>query len=178
MRTVGVDLAADPARTGLCEIDWATGTVACAPRPIDDDRIVAAVVAADMAGLDVPLGWPDAFVDALVAHRSGAGWPVASEEPAEGRRGLRFRVTDRRLQTGGIRPLSVATDFLGIVAMRGARLQHLLIAAGVVVDRSGTTGKVVEAYPAAALRTWGHPATRYKGDEPGRPDARQALVAA
>jgi hypothetical protein len=47
--------------------------------------------------------------------------------------------------------------------MRGARLQHLLVAAGVPLDRSGVTGRVVEAYPAAALRAWGMASSRYKG---------------
>lgn len=31
------------------------------------------------------------------------------------------------------------------------------------VDRSGLTGRVVEAYPAAALRAWGLPSSGYKG---------------
>ncbi len=47
--------------------------------------------------------------------------------------------------------------------MRGARLQHLLLAAGVPVDRSGVTGRVIEAYPAAALRAWGLASSKYKG---------------
>lgn len=31
------------------------------------------------------------------------------------------------------------------------------------VDRSGVTGRVVEGYPAAALRAWGMASSRYKG---------------
>jgi hypothetical protein len=27
------------------------------------------------AAIDVPLGWPDQFVDAVVAHRERSGWP-------------------------------------------------------------------------------------------------------
>jgi len=34
---------------------------------------------------------------------------------------------------------------------------------GVPVDRSGVTGRVIEAYPAAALRAWGLSNSEYKG---------------
>src|SRR3546814_14407313 len=46
--------------------------------------------------------------------------------------------------------------------MRGARIQHLLEKAGVAVDRSGTNGRLVEVYPAAAPRRWGLSSTKYK----------------
>jgi hypothetical protein len=57
----------------------------------------------------------------------------------------------------------VSSDLIGVAAMRGARLQHLLVAAGVPVDRSGTTGRIGEVYPAAALRHWRLTASGYKG---------------
>ena len=47
--------------------------------------------------------------------------------------------------------------------MRGARIQHLLETVGIPVDRSGVTGRVIEAYPAAALRVWGLSSSKYKG---------------
>ena len=47
--------------------------------------------------------------------------------------------------------------------MRGARIQRLLETAGVPVDRSGVTGRIIEAYPSAALRVWGLSSSRYKG---------------
>jgi hypothetical protein len=59
--------------------------------------------------------------------------------------------------------LSVSTDLIGVAAMRGARLQHLLGVAGVAVDRSGTAGRIAEVYPAAALRSWGMVSSGYKG---------------
>lgn len=161
MRTLGVDLAADPARTAACVIDWSSGTVTLLPRPTNDGAIVDAVLNVDLAGIDVPLGWPDAFVDALVAHREDGPWPTMAT-PAD-RHPLRFRVTDIEAQAAGARPLSVSTDLLGIPALRGAHIQHLLRATGATVDRSGTTGCVFEAYPAAALRTWGLTSTGYKG---------------
>jgi predicted nuclease with RNAse H fold len=62
LRTLGIDLSADPSRTGACEIDWSAGTVSFLRRPAPDDVLVAAAVASDMTAIDVPLGWPDAFV--------------------------------------------------------------------------------------------------------------------
>lgn len=156
-----MDLAADPARTAACLIDWSAATVALLPRPTHDAAIVDAVIGADLAGIDVPLGWPDAFIDALVAHREDGPWPPMAT-PVD-RHPMRFRITDIDAQGRGARPLSVSTDLLGIPALRGAHIQHLLCSAGATVDRSGTTGCVFEAYPAAALRTWGLTSTGYKG---------------
>lgn len=163
MKTLGIDLSADPSRTGACEVDWSAGTVSLMGPGPTDDALVAAAVAADMTAIDVPLGWPDGFVDAVVAHHQGKGWPPSSVAPPLDRLPLRYRLTDRVVMAGGGRPLSVSSDLIGVAAMRGARLQHLLVAAGVPVDRSGVTGRVVEAYPAAALRAWGLASSRYKG---------------
>jgi predicted nuclease with RNAse H fold len=163
MRTLGIDLSANPAKTGACQIDWPSLDVAFLPRPVADEELVAAVASSDMTGIDVPLGWPDDFVHAVVAHRDGKGWPSVSVEPPADRVPLRYRVTDLAVIAAGARPLSVSTDRIGVAAMRGARLQHLLDAARVPVDRSGVTGRIFEAYPAAALRAWGLASSQYKG---------------
>lgn len=163
LKTFGIDLSADPSRTGACEIDWSSGTVSLLGPPATDEALVAAAVAADMTAIDVPLGWPDDFVEAVAAHHRRMGWPPAPVVPPADRVPLRYRLTDRVLMAGGGRPLSVSSDLIGVAAMRGARLQHLLVAAGVPVDRSGVTGRVVEAYPAAALRAWGLVSSGYKG---------------
>ena len=163
LRTLGIDLSADPAKTGACEIDWSAGTVVFVGLAATDDVLVAAAVPSDMTAIDVPLGWPDAFVDAVVAHHKGKAWPPSSVVPPLDRVPLRYRLTDRVVIAGGGRPLSVSSDLIGVAAMRGARLQHRLLAAGVPVDRSGLTGRVVEAYPAAALRAWGLASSGYKG---------------
>ena len=162
VRTLGIDLSASPAKTGACTIDWDAGAVSFLPHA-GDDELVAAAVVAEMTAIDVPLGWPDAFVEAVLAHRDGRGWPpVAMESPAD-RVPLRYRVTDLAALAAGARPLSVSSDLIGVAAMRGARLQHLLGAAGVPVDRSGVTGRVAEVYPAATLRGWGLVSSGYKG---------------
>jgi predicted nuclease with RNAse H fold len=163
MRTLGIDLSANPTKTGACAIDWSTGAVELVDRPATDDALVDAIVGADMTGIDVPLGWPDAFVDAITSHHNGAAWTVADVPPPGDREPLRFRTTDIVTRASGSLPLSVSTDRIGVAALRGARLQHLLREAGVHVDRSGTSGKIAEVYPAAALRRWGLNASRYKG---------------
>ena len=164
MRTLGVDLAASPLKTGACAIDWEIGTVELLERPITDDQLVDAITTADFTGIDVPLGWPDAFVAGLVAHHRGEPWPALDPELANDRVPLRFRATDLVLaEAGGRWPLSVSTDLIGVPALHGARLQRLLHEAGIPVDRSGTAGKIAEVYPAAALRHWALRSSGYKG---------------
>jgi predicted nuclease with RNAse H fold len=163
MRTLGIDLSANPAKTGACEIDWGAGTVALLDRPTTDEQLLDAAQRADMIAIDVPLGWPDDFIAAVTAHRDRAGWPPMATAPPDDRLPLRYRTTDLVTRTTGAQPLSVSSDLIGVAAMRGARLQHLLLGAGVDVDRSGITGRLVEVYPAAALRRWGLSSSRYKG---------------
>jgi predicted nuclease with RNAse H fold len=167
VRTLGIDLSANPAKTGACLIDWDAGTVTPMDRPATDTQLVEAIAAADMTGIDIPLGWPDAFVDAISAHHRGDPWRPSATQPPADREPLRFRVTDLATRSRGAQPLSVSTDRIGVAAMRGARLQNLLREAGVDIDRSGTTGKLAEVYPAAALRAWGLTHSGYKG----RPNA-------
>lgn len=162
MRSVGIDLSANPAKTAMCAIDWDPFDIALFPRPVTDDEIVAAVAGSDVAGIDVPLGWPDRFVEAVVAHHAHDPWPVADLTPPDDREPLRFRLTDVLVAASGSRPLSVSTDRIGVAAMRWARLEHQLVAAGVEVDRSGTSGRVCETYPAGTLRRWGLTHTGYK----------------
>jgi predicted nuclease with RNAse H fold len=163
VKTLGIDLSADPAKTGACEIDWTAGAVSLLDRPTTDEQIVAAAQDAEMIAFDVPLGWPDAFVEAIVAHHDSTGWPPADTNPPADRVPLRYRTTDLVTRASGAQPLSVSSDLIGVAAMRGAWLQLLLVEAGVTVDRSGITGRVIEAYPAATLRSWGLASSKYKG---------------
>lgn len=65
-----------------------------------------------------------------------------------------LRSTDRAVRDGlGPQPLSVSTDRIAFAAMRCARLLSALASAGHPVDRTGS-GKIIEVYPAAALRSW------------------------
>jgi len=164
VRTLGIDLAAQPANTSACAIEWGTGRpiVSELRSGLDDDHLIDAIEDGDRVAIDAPFGWPDEFVDAVAAHRNRAGWPGSGEDQDLYRFQLSFRATDRRLiEHGARRPLSVSTDLIGVVAMRCAYLLDRLAALGDPVDRSGS-GKVVEAYPAPALTSWGLSAVGYK----------------
>jgi predicted nuclease with RNAse H fold len=165
MRTVGVDLAAGKDKTAIAVIDWDSGKatlreVVC---PADDDAVVGCAVGADKIGIDCPLGWPDTFLTFLYRHHFSAG-PVDMHTPAEEwRRSLAYRLTDERVREKlGMIPLSVATDRIGLTAMRAARVQGLLAKKGYQVDRLGR-GLLVEVYPAAGLKHWDLVARQYKG---------------
>lgn len=164
MKTLGIDLAAQPVNTSTCLIDW-TGefpAVTDLRSGVTDDELLDAISFADKVAIDAPFGWPDQFVEAVTAHRNRAGWPGSGEDQDVYRFHLSFRTTDRRLIEGGARrPLSVSTDLIGVVAMRCAYLLDRLAARAEPVDRAGS-GKVIEAYPAPALTAWGLSATGYK----------------
>lgn len=164
MVTVGVDLAADPAGTAVAAILW-SGTGAQVRQvavPADDEVIVELAGRADKIGVDCPLGWPDAFVDFVSAHRAGQVTIPDGVAAKEWRRRLAWRHTDEvTRQLTGLVPLSVSADRIGHTAMRCAALQTRLALAGHSVDRSGA-GVVVEVYPAASLKLWGLPWRGYK----------------
>jgi hypothetical protein len=170
MVTVGVDLAAQPKRTAACRVRWTAGGVEVFPPElgVDDRRLLALVAEADYLGIDVPLGWPDAFVTAVTAYHEGRAWAGGSLGS------LCFRETDRVvLREAGQRPLSVSSNLIAIPAMRAAAVLSTLTARGAPVNRAGL-GRIVEVYPAAALRRWGLPASGLKKKK-GRP-ARCELV--
>ena len=90
---------------------WSATTVT---GPLDDDTLVDAVRTVDLVGVDSPLGWPVAFVDAVEAHDSLRSWPGGVDRST-----LTHRDTDRAIREHGIRAaLSVSADKLGSVAMR------------------------------------------------------------
>lgn len=162
MRTVGVDLAAEPTTTAVAVIDWEKhrARVTELKVPADDDTVIFHAERAEKVGIDCPLGWPDRFVEFVRAHQGG---PATTLAGAEWRRSLAYRHTDEHVRsTLGLIPLSVATDRIGLTAMRAARLQALLAERGHSVDRAGT-GLIVEVYPAAGLRKWELAHRGYKG---------------
>jgi predicted nuclease with RNAse H fold len=174
--TVGVDLAADEAKTAVASIHWLAGAARVKNLIVgaDDSAVLAAVAAAEKAGVDCPLGWPVPFVEFVAAHQ--AGQFVAPQDVAgrDWRRQLAFRRTDLAVHDAvDLWPLSVAADRIAHTAMRCAGLLARLANDGQPVDRCGT-GVVVEVYPAASLKRWKLPYQRYKG--PSNTEPLQRLV--
>jgi predicted nuclease with RNAse H fold len=173
LRFVGIDLATEAKRTGVV-IVTPEGARAVATLPTDgfvaDDRgLVELVDGGTVVGLDSPLGWPDDFVAAVTAHRLSARWPNFEHRSTDRiRESLRHRTTDlfvRSLDLGST-PLSVSSDLIGVVAMRGAWLQSAWAKRWGRLEPRDGSGRLVETYPAAALRAWGLLArrgVRYKG---------------
>ncbi len=120
-----------------------------------DDDILALAQRADVVAIDAPFGWPQPFVD-FIGQSPSAGAAMSWDAAARDR--LCFRRTDLHVRgLLGRPPLSVSSDKIAVTAMRCAGLLDRLK----VVDRSGP-GRVVEVYPAVALRVWGFASMRYK----------------
>jgi predicted RNase H-like nuclease len=167
MRSLGIDLAAEPPNTAACEITWTAQRAHARlyADHLDDGRLLTLIETADKVGIDCPFGWPLPFVNAVAIHANAAAWPGRGQLGSRHRQSLRYRLTDKVVhQQVGIWPLSVSTDRIGVTAMRCAALLDALAAAGHPVDRAGG-GRVVEVYPAAALKHWGLPHQGYKKQE-------------
>jgi predicted nuclease with RNAse H fold len=172
MLSVGIDLAAQPENTAAFEVRWhqSHAEILSWHNPVDDDQILTLIAKADKVGIDVPLGWPTEFVRAVYRHLSAKDrWPKVEMVR------FRLRATDRFVsEIIKKSPLSVSTDRIGIPAARAASLLSTL-RSDVDQDRTGN-GRVVEVYPAAALKVWGFRSQGYKGRD-GR-EIRGDLVTA
>ena len=160
MTTAGVDLASQASNTGYCEISWSSNGAAVVELAshLDDDRLSEVIARVTKVGIDVPLGWPRAFVDAVSMHYRNGSWPKDYQHADNV--AYRLRQTDvwARKQLG-TPPLSVSTDRIAIPAMRAAAVLSRLERRP-VLDGSGV---VVEVYPAGALGLWGLKEGSYKG---------------
>lgn len=159
MRTVGVDLSASPAKTAVACVDWSSDRAVLTELVVgaDDAAIRRRTDGATRIGIDSPFGWPDEFVDFVVAHHGNRLSPGRGLDDIARRRPLALRRTDLRIiDDGAGRPLSVSADQIAHVAFRCA---GLLADLG-VDDR--VDGWAVEAYPAGALKRWGLTSRGYK----------------
>jgi predicted nuclease with RNAse H fold len=141
VQTLGVDLASSPSGTAACVIRWEerTARVEHLRAGVDDDELRRLVADADKVGIDVPFGWPDAFVASVSAHHWMDAWPRFENADLRLRRTDEFVWRQTRRQ-----PLSVSADRLAVPAFRAARLLSEWQA-----DRTGA-GRFVEVYPRAA----------------------------
>ncbi|MBO9533397.1 MAG: DUF429 domain-containing protein [Solirubrobacteraceae bacterium] len=195
MHSFGLDLSTDPRKAWWCELSWPEPGAGGLASIVElgqahalgarDDASLARILseriaqfgpaAGRVAGIDAPVGWPQAFVDAMQDWSSGEA-PRITKRPE-----LRLRPTDRFIQEAtGLTPMSVSTDRIGSTALLCAEvLSSLAEGAGRgVLDRARGTDGIAEVYPAAALRLWsaadGLPlaAAGYKTES----DARERLL--
>ena len=170
MDTIGIDLAAQDAKTAVCTISWRAGTASVAPPlggadGITEDALVEAVGRGDWVGIDAPFGWPAGFVRAVSGYAEREPWPDLDADA------LRYRLTDQMVrQELGISPLSVSSDRIGVAAWRCARLLTLARDGRKAADRTGRD-RIVEVYPGAALTRWGLERRGYKAR--GNSDRKQ-----
>jgi len=153
MRTLGIDLAAQAKGTFLCELVWEAGAVSIAALRRNDEHDSDADLRAsmtrqdiDVIGVDVPFGWPDAFVALMKGEFNVGSWQQAESKT------LRLRETDIHCAKAfGLTPMSVTMDRIAAPAMRWRLL-----------TQKGVPTKAVEVYPAAALKEWALPHRGYK----------------
>ena len=94
MQTIGVDLAAQPEKTGLARLHWAAGKARVTELHVgaSDEMLLQAIATASKTGIDCPLGWPQEFV-AFVAPHQHDHVAVEPGLAADWRRRLSYRVT-------------------------------------------------------------------------------------
>ncbi len=187
-RTAGIDLAAQPERTALCMIDWSAGARANLvrlERNLDDEALLEAMAEANAVGIDAPFGWPRAFTDTLAEYAATGAWPLGPVGADKAwHLKMRFRTTDRAVrqltsETRGVKlsPLSVSSDRIALCAWRAAGLLHRhAVRSGTPFDRSGQGSALFEAYPAAALASWGLPFKGYKSGSGGAAKKKAAAA--
>ncbi len=167
MRTLGIDLAAQAKGTFLCQLLWEAGDVSIEAlrrneeHDSDEDlRTAMANPDVDVIGVDVPFGWPDAFVALMKGEPSVGSWQE------KGSRRLRLRETDIfwAESTLKLTPMSVTMDRIAAPAMRWRLL----------TQKDGAPTNAMEVYPAAALKCWELPSQGYKQLE--QRAAREKLV--
>jgi len=116
-RTLGVDLASQPGKTGICVVEWDDGraTVKHLASAASDEAILDLHHSCDITGIDMPFGWPEPFVDFLLGNPSAD----PEEWSDTWKKKLRFRRTDFAVhKITGRWPLSVSSDRIAIPAMR------------------------------------------------------------
>lgn len=165
MRTLGVDLSANPRKTAVAVLDWRPDRAELVELRLGvlDEDIISLIAGCDYTGIDCPLGWPAGLLPFLRGHVDNDAGAVLAHDGLEGRRTLAYRQTDRFV-AGLLRlvPMSVSADRLGHVAMRCAVIQAKTARVSGPRRRDGSDG-LAEVYPAASLRSWGIKARKYKG---------------
>ena len=179
---VGIDLAVDPFKCGICVLKG--DEVAFVGRGRGGTRhpdwLADHCLDAQVVAVDVPFGWPRPFVKALAGYEIG----VALDRI---RRRYTYRQTDAwvadelplRLtrELGPPVPFSVSTDKLGATAMVGTVLLNGLSRDFHLSPRMGATlPAVIEVYPTLSLWAWTLPHRKYKGNSETARDKRRVIL--
>ena len=136
----------------MCVLDWEPAPRVRAIHRPATDACIARAAGNDVAAvaIDSPFGWPLPFASFIQPGRKPSGQNSLAQADSER---LKYRSTDlwvrEHFRSVGkpVRPLSVATDKLGAVALRCTRLLQDL-----ATTRRRET--IFEAYPAASLANW------------------------
>ena len=178
MRTLGIDLAAQPKKTGVSVTEWPDDAsddirITLPTVGFNDAQLLGLMGEADVVAIDAPFGWPEFISEHLRGYARDGVWPLRPDahDVDEWTGRLLYRETDRavrRLLLGRTPPvkitaLSVSSDRIAVCAWRCAALLNQYTARG-SFDRTGERSRLYEAYPAAALASWGLP---FKGYKPG-----------
>lgn len=157
--TIGVDLASQAAKSAVATVEWSGSgaTLTALELSCSDVRLRELLVSdVDAVAIDCPLGWPKSFTDLIVMHRSGDSGELDDDTFIDMHT---LRETDRYARAlTRITPLRVAADRIAFPALRLARV---MMGVDRHLARDGS-GRLVEAYPAAALKSWGLPSQQYK----------------
>lgn len=142
---VGIDFATEGGETWLARGEGRDGRLAVDSLDrVSHEEILPRCKGACVVGIDVPLGWPDAFQQAMKHHRADQPQALPARFPA--------RLTDERVAKAlGLTPLSVAGDLIGRCAWQAATI---LAGSGFRINPVEPFAEacVIEVYPKAALR--------------------------
>ena len=151
---VGIDFAAQPANTwaAVGRSEGAHLVVTEIVHPIKDEDVVFQIESGPaVVAIDIPFGWPEAFVSFVSQHHYKKS-ATEADTPA-----FSYRRTDQFVRAKTRKtPLSVSTDKIGIAARRMACLISRLRRCEIVpFSSNGSRTKVIEVYPAATLAAFG-----------------------
>jgi predicted nuclease with RNAse H fold len=162
---------------------------------MNDDKLKAALVqtsAEGWIGIDAPFGFPTSFAESVRAwmaegvvldrsepapawlHNAGQKrWNPVTRRITDAYIALRQHEARREGETHINWPLSAVVERITPTVLRAAGLLAAL-REGALVDRIGFESRIVEVYPAAALRLWGFSTKGYKDKQQN--DARQSIL--
>lgn len=164
--TWGLDMSTSKVKTAAVALEWRSdgARLVAVHHPLAPGDIAPLIGknADSWWAIDVPFGWPDAFVE-LMAWRHNAAlapdcvpdeasWERWRTRTVAQRRTDEFLTHDPRIRT---RPLPASFQLLGATAAMWTLIESRLAERGVVVDRAGIDGRVCETYPRAVLAAWG-----------------------